>query len=71
MTDPAEDADPWVDRLRTDGPQAAAELFTAYRSRLRRLVQLRLDPRLSGRIDPSDMLQEAFQAESSPVSWAC
>jgi RNA polymerase sigma-70 factor (ECF subfamily) len=60
MTEPAEGADPWVDRLRADGPQAAAELFTAYRSRLRRLVQLRMDPRLSGRIDPSDVLQEAF-----------
>ena len=35
-------------------------LFDKYRSRLRRMVELRLDDRLAGRIDPSDVLQEAF-----------
>jgi RNA polymerase sigma-70 factor (ECF subfamily) len=39
---------------------ALAELFTHYRARLRRMVQLRLDRRLQGRVDPSDVLQEAF-----------
>lgn len=53
-------SDPWIDRLRRDGPQAVADLFAVHRDRLRRLVQLRLDPRLHGRIDPSDVLQEAF-----------
>jgi RNA polymerase sigma-70 factor (ECF subfamily) len=43
------------------GEQAAlAELFTRYRKRLRQMVQLRLDRRLQGRIDPSDVLQEAY-----------
>ena len=37
-----------------------AELFTRHRDRLRSMVDLRLDPRLRGRIDPSDVLQEAF-----------
>jgi RNA polymerase sigma-70 factor, ECF subfamily len=36
------------------------ELFEQYRDRLRRAVQLRLDPRLKGRIDPSDVIQEAY-----------
>jgi RNA polymerase sigma-70 factor (ECF subfamily) len=31
-----------------------------YRPRLRRMVALRLDPRLQGRIDPSDVIQETF-----------
>src|SRR3989442_2580689 len=40
--------------------QALGELFDCYRERLRRMVRLRLDRRLYGRIDPSDVLQEAF-----------
>ena len=50
------------DLLRRAGagdPQALAELFARYRSRLRRMVRLRLDRRLQGRVDPSDVLQEA------------
>jgi RNA polymerase sigma-70 factor (ECF subfamily) len=41
-------------------PQALGELFGRHSDRLRRMVQLRLDRRLQGRIDPSDVLQEAF-----------
>lgn len=37
-----------------------AELLTRHRQRLRCMVSLRLDRRLQGRIDPSDVLQEAF-----------
>jgi RNA polymerase sigma-70 factor, ECF subfamily len=43
------------------GDQAAlADLFAHYREQLRRMVRLRLDRRLQGRVDPSDVLQEAF-----------
>src|SRR5262249_55553187 len=43
------------------GDQAAgARVLTPHRDRLRRMVALRLDQRLRGRIDPSDVLQEAF-----------
>ena len=35
-------------------------LFDQYRDRLRRMVELRLDPRLQGRLDASDLVQEAF-----------
>jgi RNA polymerase sigma-70 factor (ECF subfamily) len=34
-------------------------LFTTHRDRLRRMVQIRIDRRLQGRIDDSDVLQEA------------
>ena len=37
-----------------------AELFDRYRKRLRQMVRLRLDRRLQGRIDPSDVLQDAY-----------
>src|SRR5262249_49816188 len=35
-------------------------LLAQNRDRLRRMVALRLDPRLRNRIDPSDVIQEAF-----------
>jgi RNA polymerase sigma-70 factor (ECF subfamily) len=41
-------------------PVAVAEAFALHRGRLRRMVQLRLDRRLQGRVDPSDVLQEAY-----------
>jgi RNA polymerase sigma-70 factor (ECF subfamily) len=44
-----------------EGDQQALGLLLAhYRDRLRLMVSLRLDRRLQGRIDPSDVLQEAF-----------
>jgi RNA polymerase sigma-70 factor, ECF subfamily len=44
-----------------NGDQAAwRELLAPHRARLRRMVALRLDQRLRGRIDASDVLQEAF-----------
>jgi len=43
---------------------AMGELFVRYRQRLRAMLAVRLDQRLQGRIDPSDVLQETF-AEAS------
>src|SRR5207249_774953 len=43
-----------------DDPQALADLFAHYRERLWRMVHLRLDRRLQGRLDPEDVLQETF-----------
>jgi RNA polymerase sigma-70 factor (ECF subfamily) len=40
--------------------QAMAVVFDRYRDRLHRLVQVRLDARLRGRWDPSDVIQEAY-----------
>jgi RNA polymerase sigma-70 factor (ECF subfamily) len=57
------DHDEPSDLLRRAGEgdqQALGELFFRHRPRLRRMVQLRLDRRLQGRIDPSDVLQEAY-----------
>jgi RNA polymerase sigma-70 factor (ECF subfamily) len=42
-----------------DGP-ALAELFERQRGRLEVMLRLRLDRRLRGRLDPADVLQEAY-----------
>ena len=59
MTEPS-DSDDLLGRVRTGDQQALAELFNRHRERLRRMVRLRLDRRLQGRVDPSDVLQEAY-----------
>src|SRR5437667_5689117 len=40
--------------------QAFGQLFSRYRDRLKRMVHLRLSRRLQGRVDDSDVLQEAY-----------
>ncbi len=47
-------------RLEAGDERVVNELFTRYRERLRQMVRLRLDRRLQGRIDASDVLQEAY-----------
>ena len=47
-------------KVRAGDQQALAVLFACHRERLRRMVQLRLDHRLAGRVSPSDVLQEAY-----------
>jgi RNA polymerase sigma-70 factor, ECF subfamily len=59
MSDHPAEADDIVRRAGAGDPHALAELFARHRDRLRRMVRLRLDPRLRGRVDPSDVLQEA------------
>lgn len=49
-----------IERLRGGDRKALAELFDRYRARLRRMVDLRMDPRLRTRLDASDVLQEAY-----------
>ena len=47
---------------------AVDRLLTSYRPRLRQLVAARLDPRLSARVDPSDVVQDTLMeaAEQLP-----
>jgi RNA polymerase sigma-70 factor (ECF subfamily) len=49
-------------RLRQGDVQALAELFSHERERLWRVVHFRLAEPLRGRLDPEDVLQEAFLA---------
>ena len=56
----AADSDPRIVRIAQGDKSALAEVFQEHRPRLRQMVLLRLDRRLQGRLDPSDVLQEAF-----------
>lgn len=46
--------------LRQRKEAALAELFLKYRDRLERIVTFRIDPRIRGRVDAADILQEAY-----------
>jgi RNA polymerase sigma-70 factor (ECF subfamily) len=48
------------DRLKQGDRQVLADVFSQHRDRLARMVALRLDPRLGGRVSASDVLQEAY-----------
>jgi RNA polymerase sigma-70 factor (ECF subfamily) len=60
MSNDSDDLPELLHRLGEGDQQALAELFARYRERLRRMVKLRLDRRLQGRVDPSDVLQDAY-----------
>jgi RNA polymerase sigma-70 factor, ECF subfamily len=49
-------------------PGRLGALLELHRPRLRRMVALRLDPRLHGRIDPSDVIQEAYLEASARLA---
>jgi RNA polymerase sigma-70 factor, ECF subfamily len=48
-----------LQRLAAGDRRAADRLLTMHRAELRRIVELRLEPRLRTRVDPSDVVQEA------------
>jgi RNA polymerase sigma-70 factor, ECF subfamily len=50
----------WTDYVQKGGQAALAEAFMGHRDRLRRMVHLRIDRRVAARVDPSDVLQEAY-----------
>jgi RNA polymerase sigma-70 factor (ECF subfamily) len=49
-----------IRRIEDGDERALSELFARYRKRLKVMVKLRMDRRLQGRLDPSDVLQEAY-----------
>src|SRR6266852_8629382 len=49
-----------LDRLRAKEKNALGELFELHRERLWRMLYVRLDRRMSSRVSPDDVLQEAF-----------
>jgi len=60
MKDPPSETVRLLERLRAGDRRVLADLFQRHRDRLRRMVELRMDPRLQGRIDASDVLQDGF-----------
>lgn len=86
MSDPRRTADtpPSVDETLSADSSSGRELaavFDQYRQRLRTVIELRMDPRLKARVDPSDVLQETYldaaarwekyeqDAPASPYFW--
>ena len=63
----ASDADELVKRLKDQDHTALAELFEINRDRLSRMVAIRMDRRLKGRIDATDVLQEAYMILSQKI----
>jgi RNA polymerase sigma-70 factor (ECF subfamily) len=55
-------------RLRQGDNAALGMLFSMHRQRLRRLIDFRLDTRLRGRVDPSDVLQDSFMDASQRLT---
>lgn len=49
-----------IQRAARGDEEAVRELFAKHQDRLKRMIRLRLNRRLQGRIDPSDVLQEAY-----------
>ena len=49
-----------IESLRQYGEQTLAQILSANSERLLRIVDLRLDPRLAGRLDAADVVQEAL-----------
>jgi len=52
-------------RLNRGDQEALATLFSEHRERLWRMVRFRMDERLHGRVDPDDVLQEAYLAAAA------
>src|SRR5438045_7269046 len=51
-----------LDAARNGDEGALAVLVEGQRDRLERMVRLRMDRRLQGRVDPADVVQEAYLA---------
>lgn len=57
MSDPASDL---LARVRSGDTDALHEFYRQHEPRLLRMIELRIDPALRRRLDPSDVLQEAW-----------
>src|SRR5437763_3459741 len=60
MTDSSDSLQQTLERAASGDEASWRELVRQHHDRLRRMVALRLDPRLRGRVDPSDVLQEVY-----------
>jgi RNA polymerase sigma-70 factor (ECF subfamily) len=60
MTDESSEDRDLLARAAAGDQEALRQLFSRYRDRLKRMVHLRLSRRLSGRLDDSDVVQEAL-----------
>ena len=59
-SDPHTEGTDWLPVLRAGGAAAWDRFLAEHRARLRRMIGLRLDRRLLGRLDASDVIQDAY-----------
>jgi RNA polymerase sigma-70 factor, ECF subfamily len=64
MTPPPSETSRLLAEAARGDQQAWGQLLQRYRDRLRRMIALRLDVRLQGRVDPSDVIQDGYLAAS-------
>jgi RNA polymerase sigma-70 factor (ECF subfamily) len=60
MTDESGEVSDLLQRAVAGDAEALRQLFSRYRDRLKKMVHLRLSRRLQGRVDDSDVVQEAY-----------
>ena len=60
MDQDPDDSEELLRRAAAGDAAALGALWECHRDRLRQMVRLRLDRRLQGRVDPSDVLQDAY-----------
>ena len=60
MSDRREDTDDLLRQAVQGNSSASTTLMERYRSRLKTMVRVRMDQRLRGRFDPSDVVQDAL-----------
>src|SRR5262249_25664974 len=68
MTDDPSEVDRLLRRAAEGDAQCLGALLERHGARLRRMVALRLDPRLQGRIAPSDVIQETYLEVSARLA---
>src|SRR5579864_3777951 len=54
------DTDELLERVKSGDDAARQRLLARHRTRLKRMIAVRIDRRLAARIDPSDVVQEAL-----------
>jgi RNA polymerase sigma-70 factor (ECF subfamily) len=68
MTDLSSETNRLLRQAAQGNPEQFGAVLERYRPRLRRMVALRLDPRLQGRVDPSDVIQETYLEAASRLA---
>lgn len=68
--DEPRETDELVNKIIHGDRHALAELFEQYRERLRRIAMFRMDPRIAGRVDVDDVLQDVYLNAEQRVGYA-
>jgi RNA polymerase sigma-70 factor (ECF subfamily) len=68
MLDDVPDTEELLRRIACGDGEATQQLFQRHRGQLARMVSVRMDPRVRGRIDPSDVIQETLALASQRLS---